>query len=205
MRKKSVGLLGNMQGEKRPIPFVEDTVVPPENLADYIAEFRAVLDRHGLEYGMFGHVDAGCLHVRPSIDMKDPAQEPLIRAITDEVFALTAKYKGILWGEHGKGIRSEYAPDFFGPLYPLLQEIKGAFDPRNQLNPGKIAAPPGKELLKIDGVRTRGQLDRTIPVQVRQANADLLRHVTTMTPMMRCVLRGRRRASGVIPPRGVHR
>ena len=40
MRKKAVGLLGNMQGDKRPIPFVEDTAVPPENLADYIAEFR---------------------------------------------------------------------------------------------------------------------------------------------------------------------
>ena len=174
MRKKSVGLLGNMPGEKRPIPFVEDTVVPPENLADYIAEFRSVLDRHGLEYGMFGHVDAGCLHVRPAIDMKDPAQEPLIRAISDEVFALTTKYKGVLWGEHGKGIRSEYAPEFFGPLYPLLQQIKGAFDPRNQLNPGKIAAPLGHTLLKIDGVPTRGQHDRTIPLRVRQANADSL-------------------------------
>jgi FAD/FMN-containing dehydrogenase/Fe-S oxidoreductase len=174
MRKKSVGLLGNMQGEKRPIPFVEDTVVPPENLADYIAEFRAILDRHGLVYGMFGHVDAGCLHVRPAIDMKDAAQEPLVRAITDQVFALTGKYKGVLWGEHGKGVRSEYAPQFFGPLYPLLQKIKSAFDPRNQLNPGKIAAPEGKALLKIDGVPTRGQHDRTIPMHVRLANADSL-------------------------------
>ena len=64
-----------MQGERRPVPFVEDTVVPPEHLADYIAEFRAALDRRGLVYGMFGHVDAGCLHVRPALDMKDPAQE----------------------------------------------------------------------------------------------------------------------------------
>ena len=73
--RKSVGLLGNMKGDKRPIPFVEDTAVPPENLADYIAEFRAALDRRGLVYGMFGHVDAGVLHVRPAIDMKDPEQE----------------------------------------------------------------------------------------------------------------------------------
>jgi hypothetical protein len=28
MCKRSVGLLGNMQGDKRPIAFVEDTVVP---------------------------------------------------------------------------------------------------------------------------------------------------------------------------------
>jgi FAD/FMN-containing dehydrogenase/Fe-S oxidoreductase len=174
MRKKSVGLLGNMQGEKRPIPFVEDTVVPPERLADYIGEFRAVLDRRGLEYGMFGHVDAGCLHVRPAIDMKDPEQEQLIREISDEVFALTVKYKGVLWGEHGKGVRSEYAPEFFGPLYPQLQLIKATLDPHNQLNPGKIAAPPGKDLLKIDAVVTRGQMDRRIPLAVRRANDDSL-------------------------------
>jgi FAD/FMN-containing dehydrogenase/Fe-S oxidoreductase len=174
MRKKSVGLLGNMQGERRPMPFVEDTVVPPENLADYIREFRAALDRRGLVYGMFGHVDAGCLHVRPALDMKDPAQEALVREITDEVFELTRKYKGILWGEHGKGLRSEYVPEFFGPLYPRMQEIKAAFDPHNQLNPGKIAAPPGKELTRLDGVTTRGQFDRQIPIAVRRANEDSL-------------------------------
>ena len=141
MRKRSVGLLGNMQGEQRPIAFVEDTAVPPENLADYIAEFRGLLDARGLDYGMFGHVDAGVLHVRPAIDMKDPAQEVLIREITDEVVGLTRKYGGLLWGEHGKGVRSEYSPEFFGPLYPLVQAVKAAFDPRNQLNPGKIATP----------------------------------------------------------------
>lgn len=174
MRKKSVGLLGNMQGERRPMPFVEDTVVPPENLADYIREFRAALDRRGLVYGMFGHVDAGCLHVRPALDMKDAAQEKLVREITDEVFALTRKYKGVLWGEHGKGFRSEYVPEFFGPLYPRMQEIKAAFDPHNQLNPGKIASPPGLTLTKLDGVPTRGQADRQIPMAIRQQNHDSL-------------------------------
>ncbi|WP_010324021.1 FAD-binding and (Fe-S)-binding domain-containing protein [Marinobacterium stanieri] len=169
MRKKAVGLLGNAQGQKRPIPFVEDTAVPPENLADFIMAFRKVLDDRGLAYGMFGHVDAGVLHVRPAIDMKDPEQEKLIREVTDEVVRLTQEYKGLLWGEHGKGVRSEYAPEFFGPLYPVLQQIKGCFDPRNQLNPGKIATPmiEGAELLKIDQVATRGQYDRQISEPVR--------------------------------------
>jgi FAD/FMN-containing dehydrogenase/Fe-S oxidoreductase len=167
MRKKAVGLLGNVEGEIRPIPFVEDTAVPPENLADFIAEFRAVLDEHKLTYGMFGHVDAGVLHVRPALDMKDPQQEKIVRVITDKVVALTQKYNGLLWGEHGKGVRSEYSPAFFGELYPQIQRIKAVFDPRNQLNPGKIATPAADiELLKIDGVATRGQADRKIPVQV---------------------------------------
>ena len=167
MRKKAVGLLGNRPGSRRPIPFVEDTAVPPEHLADYIAEFRAALDRRGLAYGMFGHVDAGVLHVRPAIDMLDPAQETLIREISDEVAALTRKYGGVLWGEHGKGVRSEFSPGFFGPLYPCLQQIKAVFDPHNQLNPGKVATPEGGALLRIDGLTTRGQLDRTIPPPVR--------------------------------------
>lgn len=170
MRKKSVGLLGNADGQARPIPFVEDTAVPPENLADFIMEFRKALDDRNLAYGMFGHVDAGVLHVRPTIDMKDPEQEKLIRAITDDVVALTVKYKGLLWGEHGKGVRSEYAPEFFGELYPELQKIKAGFDPRNQLNPGKIATPAieGAELLKIDEVPTRGQFDRQISPEARK-------------------------------------
>jgi FAD/FMN-containing dehydrogenase/Fe-S oxidoreductase len=174
MRKKAVGLLGNTQGDKRPIPFVEDTAVPPENLADYISEFRAALDARKLSYGMFGHVDAGVLHVRPAIDMKDPAQETLIREITEDVVRITKKYGGLLWGEHGKGVRSEFSPRFFGPLYPILQSIKVAFDPRNQLNPGKIAAPDDGHLLTIDGLTTRGQLDRTIPRSVRLAYDEAL-------------------------------
>jgi FAD/FMN-containing dehydrogenase/Fe-S oxidoreductase len=170
MRKKAVGLLGNAKGQERPIPFVEDTAVPPENLADFIMEFRKVLDDRELAYGMFGHVDAGVLHVRPAIDMKDPLQESLIREITDQVVALTVKYNGLLWGEHGKGVRSEYSPEFFGELYPELQKIKAGFDPRNQMNPGKIATPAidGVELLKIDEVPTRGQFDRQISSAVRE-------------------------------------
>lgn len=163
VRKKSVGLLGNMSGEARPIPFVEDTCVPPENLADFIAEFRALLDAGNLRYGMFGHVDAGVLHVRPAIDMKKPGEIEKIRHITDSVVALTQKYHGLLWGEHGKGVRSEYAPEFFGDLYPVLQRIKAHFDPHNQLNPGKICTPSTEhDLYKIDEVPTRGDNDRII-------------------------------------------
>jgi FAD/FMN-containing dehydrogenase/Fe-S oxidoreductase len=166
MRKKSVGLLGNAKGEARPVPFVEDTAVPPENLADFIMEFRAVLDENNLRYGMFGHVDAGVLHVRPALDLKDDAQLKLVRGITDQVVELVKKYNGLLWGEHGKGVRSEFSPAFFGDLYPELQSIKRAFDPFNQLNPGKIATNHQSiPLLKIDEVTTRGELDKTISLE----------------------------------------
>ena len=171
MRKKSVGLLGKTKGRKKPLAFVEDTGVPPENLADFIMEFRALLDARNLHYGMFGHVDAGVLHVRPALDMCDPEQEATIPDISNEVSALVAKYGGLLWGEHGKGYRSEYAPAFFGEeLYAELRKIKAAFDPHNKMNPGKICTPieSSASLVSVGGVK-RGEFDRQIPITVRDA------------------------------------
>ncbi|NVK57845.1 MAG: FAD-binding oxidoreductase [Alteromonadaceae bacterium] len=171
MRKKSVGLLGNTKGSKKPIAFAEDTGVPPENLADFIMEFRALLDSHGLQYGMFGHVDAGVLHVRPALDLCDIEQEKLMHQISDEVVALVAKYGGLMWGEHGKGYRSEYGPAFFGEeLFGELRRIKGAFDPANKMNPGKICTPIASddELVKVSDVK-RATFDRTIPVAFKEA------------------------------------
>jgi FAD/FMN-containing dehydrogenase/Fe-S oxidoreductase len=169
LRKKGVGLLGNAKGERRPVPFVEDTAVPPERLADYIRDFRAILDRHGLRYGMFGHVDVGCLHVRPALNLRDPEDGRLLRQISDEVTRLVKSYGGVLWAEHGKGFRSEYSPTFFGPeLYQELRRVKGAFDPYNQLNPGKLATPPtsGERLVSVDA-KKRGDFDREIGAGAR--------------------------------------
>ena len=169
MRKKSVGLLGNVKGSQKPLAFAEDTAVPPENLADYIVEFRALLDSHNLQYGMFGHVDAGVLHVRPALDMCDPEQEKLLRTISDQVVKLTAKYGGLMWGEHGKGYRSEYSPEFFGEhLYTQLRKIKTAFDPNNRINPGKICTPIDSEdsLVSVDGQK-RSHFDKQISIEVK--------------------------------------
>jgi FAD/FMN-containing dehydrogenase/Fe-S oxidoreductase len=171
MRKKAVGLLGKAEGSQKPLAFAEDTAVPPENLADYIVEFRALLDGYGLNYGMFGHVDAGVLHVRPALDMCDPEQEKLLRTLSDEVVKLTAKYGGLMWGEHGKGYRSEYGPAFFGEhLFNELRKIKAVFDPLNKMNPGKICTPidSQEQLVSVDDTK-RGYFDRQIPVTVKES------------------------------------
>ncbi|MCK5818921.1 MAG: FAD-binding oxidoreductase [Psychromonas sp.] len=171
MRKKAVGLLGKTSGSAKPVPFVEDTCVPPENLADYINEFRQLLDDKGLHYGMFGHVDSGVLHVRPMLDLCDPKQQRLLREISDQVVLLTVKYKGLMWGEHGKGFRSEYGPEFFGEqLFLELRKIKTAFDPLNRINRGKICTPlsTNEKLVSVDALK-RGNYDGQIPIQVRES------------------------------------
>lgn len=170
MRKKAVGLLGNMKGAQKPIPFVEDTCVPPEHLADYITEFRALLDQHNLSYGMFGHVDSGVLHVRPALDICNSTQLQLVKVISEQVVQLTAKYGGLLWGEHGKGLRSVYSAEFFGDtLYHGLRLIKTAFDPDNRLNPGKICVSlnVSRSLYAIDST-SRGHYDKQIPISVKK-------------------------------------
>lgn len=171
MRKKAVGLLGAAKGRAKPVAFAEDTCVPPENLADFIVEFRELLDAKSLNYGMFGHVDAGVLHVRPALDLCDPKQEALMHQVSDEVVKLVAKYGGLMWGEHGKGYRSEYGPEFFGEeLFTELRRVKAAFDPHNKMNPGKICTPidSKEELVKVTDVK-RGYFDRQIDVEVRDS------------------------------------
>lgn len=170
LRKKGVGLLGAMKGDSKPIPFIEDTAVAPEKLADYIKELTKLLDSYGVKYGMFGHVDVGCLHVRPALDMSVKEDSKKVAEITEQVNKLVKKYEGILCGEHGHGYRSEYLRDYFGEeLYESLGHIKKVFDPHNQLNPGKITVPKGSNdaLVKVDGPY-RGYLDSQVPKKVRE-------------------------------------
>jgi FAD/FMN-containing dehydrogenase/Fe-S oxidoreductase len=172
LRKKGVGLLGAIQGARKPMAFVEDCAVPPENLADFIGEFQGLIRAHDLDFGMFGHVDAGCMHVRPCLDLTNDADVAMIKTLSDEVAKLVKGYGGVMWGEHGRGIRSEYTPDFFGPiLYDELRRVKGVFDPHNQLNPGKMITPLGTEdaTYKIEKMNLRGHEDRQIPVTVRES------------------------------------
>jgi FAD/FMN-containing dehydrogenase/Fe-S oxidoreductase len=164
LRKKGAGLLGNKKGQQKPIPFIEDTAVSPDCLFSYIKEFKALLDSYQLDYAMYGHVDVGCLHVRPALDLKLPQDEALIRELSDRVVALVRKYGGVMWGEHGKGFRSEYTPLFFGEeLYQDLRKIKAAFDPDNKLNPGKIVTPYGStaELVSLEAP-LKGHFDRQV-------------------------------------------
>jgi FAD/FMN-containing dehydrogenase/Fe-S oxidoreductase len=168
LRKKSVGLISkNRVGTRRPIPFIEDTAVSPEHLVNYITEFKMLLDQHKLSYGMYGHVDAGCVHVRPALDLQLETDQELHQTLSDNIVALLKKYNGVMWGEHGMGFRSVYNTVFLGEeLYAIMRKIKTLFDPYNKLNPGKIAVSfdCDAELVSLSGP-LRGQWDRQIPIK----------------------------------------
>ncbi|WP_204114997.1 FAD-binding and (Fe-S)-binding domain-containing protein [Shimia biformata] len=174
LRKDAVGLMGKGKGRLKGTGFVEDAAVPPENLVGFVREFRDILDANGLEYGMYGHADVGCVHVRPLMDMTRPEHRAMIRPISDAVTRLAQRQGGLIWGEHGKGVRGEYVEQVFGPaLFGLLRQIKAAFDPGNLLNPGKLvtAAQTDLQVDPIDGIPFRGARDQVIAGQVDYAKA----------------------------------
>lgn len=176
IRKKGVGLLAAMQGPSQPVAFVEDTVVAPDKLPDYIDEFREILDSYNLKYGMFGHADVGCIHVRPALNMMDKTHQKWFIEISQKVNKLVNKYDGLFWAEHGKGYKSVFLPEYLGEdLYALMRKVKSVFDPYNKLNPGKIASPIGMNKdekgfgLKKIGQDFRGNIDASIPDKARNS------------------------------------
>lgn len=170
IRSLAVGLVGKLPGVRKPIAFVEDAIVPPQNLADFVEELQQELDNEQFTYAMYGHVDVGCIHVRPALNMQVPEDRAQIRPITERVIRLLNKYNGILWGEHGKGYRGEFVPHVFGEkLYSVLCQIKKLFDPQNRFNPGKLTAPDVDiKLQRIELVPMRGSLDEVVNKQDQQ-------------------------------------
>jgi FAD/FMN-containing dehydrogenase/Fe-S oxidoreductase len=145
LRKVGLGLLMSVRSDWKPIPFIEDTAVPPEHLASYIAQVDAFCRALGTQMTYYAHASAGCLHIRPLINTRLRPEIDKMRAIAEFVAGLLGSYGGALSSEHGDGrARSWLNEAFYGPdLYRLFGEVKGIFDPHNLFNPGNIVdAPP---------------------------------------------------------------
>ncbi len=152
LRKDGLGLLLGMKGEKKPIAFVEDTAVDPAKLPEFVKGFRDILKSYDVNAGYYGHCSVGCLHIRPFINLKEPGEIDKMTGIASEISDLVLASGGALSGEHGDGLaRSHFNEKLFGPdLYQAFRRIKGAFDPKGMMNPGKIVdAPPMTESLRV--------------------------------------------------------
>ena len=134
----------SMKGDGKPVSFIEDCAVGLDDLADYTERLNDVFARHGTKGTWYAHASVGCLHVRPVLNMKDPADVRTMRAVAEECFALVREYKGSHSGEHGDGIvRSEFHESMFGPrIVRAFEAVKDAFDPTALLNPNRVVRPP---------------------------------------------------------------
>lgn len=145
LRKAGLGILLSKRSYSRAIAFIEDLSIPPARLAPFMDKFCAYLRKHGKEAGIYGHVGAGCMHIRPYIDLRDSKELLLMRQMMVDISTLVLEHGGAMSGEHGDGlIRSWLNPKLFGErIVDDFRKIKHAFDSRNLMNPGKIV--PGKE------------------------------------------------------------
>lgn len=144
LRKAGLGLLSNIPGDAKPVAVIEDTAVNPALLPDYMNEFQQMLQRLDLSCVYYAHIATGELHLRPVLNLKDPADVELYRKVAHETALLVKKYKGSLSGEHGDGrLRGEFIRLMVGEHnYKLIQSIKEIWDPYNIFNTGKIVNTP---------------------------------------------------------------
>ncbi len=144
VREAGLNIMMSMKGDGKPVSFIEDCAVGLDDLADYTERLNDVFERHGTKGTWYAHASVGCLHVRPVLNMKDPADIRTMRAVAEECFALVREYKGSHSGEHGDGIvRSEFHREMFGSrIVGAFEAVKELFDPAGLLNPNRVVHPP---------------------------------------------------------------
>ncbi len=151
VRKGGLGLLMSIHGDAKPIPFVEDPAVDPENLGEFVRRFDEIVRAHDTQAGYYGHASVGCLHIRPLVSLKSADGIEKMLSIGEEISDLVKEFGGSMSGEHGDGIvRGVWTEKMFGPeLYQAFRDLKTTFDPQGIMNPGKIIdCPPMRENLR---------------------------------------------------------
>ena len=139
IRRESFALLRKNLHGLYAAPFIDDIVVHPDNYPEFIPELNALLQEHHLLYTIAGHIGDANFHIIPLMNLAVEKQRKEILELAPKVYALAAKYKGSITGEHNDGIiRTPYLPIMYGEkICALFAEIKGIFDPQGILNPYK--------------------------------------------------------------------
>lgn len=139
IRRESFNLLRKHVRGARTAPFIDDVIVPPETLPQFMPKLKAMLDEAHITYTIAGHVGNGNFHIIPLLDMRKPENKALILALSDKVYDLVLSYGGSITAEHNDGIvRTPYLEKMYGPFITgLFKFTKTLFDPNNLFNPGK--------------------------------------------------------------------
>ncbi len=164
VRRAGLGIMMSRRDEHKPIPCIEDVSVPVVRLPEYVRDVSDLIKRLGTTAGFYGHASAGCLHIRPLVNLKSGKGVLMMKELMDGAFELAVRHGGVMSGEHGDGRQRSYLNErLFGPeLYGAMRELKAAFDPEYMFNPGKVVDPESP----LDDLR-RG--DGSAPYEIRTA------------------------------------
>lgn len=139
MRRNSFQILRSKVKDKHTAPFIDDFVVPPKYLADFLPQLQKILKKYKLFATIAGHMGDGNFHVIPLMKFEDPKERAKIQPAQKEVNELVLKYHGSLSGEHNDGmVRGAWLDQQFGKkITNHMREVKDIFDPQNIFNPHK--------------------------------------------------------------------
>lgn len=140
VRKVGLGLFLSRAGDAKPWSFIEDLAVPVERLGDLVREMDRLIAIYGVQAENYGHASAGCLHIRPVINLKSLHDIETMRHLASDAVDLVVRLGGVVSGEHGDGLaRTEWNERLFGKeIMSAFKLLKRAADPNDILNPGKI-------------------------------------------------------------------
>ncbi|PJF43862.1 MAG: FAD-binding oxidoreductase [Phototrophicales bacterium] len=144
VRKAGLGLLASNRSDWKTVPCIEDAAVPVEHLAEYIRRIINIVHAQGATMAVYAHASAGCLHVRPLLNLKTAEGIRQYRAIAEAAVDVVLEFGGTTSGEHSEGIvRGEFNERLFGhEMMQAFREIKQMFDPHKILNPNRIIDVP---------------------------------------------------------------
>lgn len=136
MRRESFNLLRKKVKDKHTAPFIDDLVVPPEHLVEFLPKLRRIIKKYKLLATVAGHMGDGNFHVIPLMKIEDPEERAKLEPAMREVNALVLKYGGSLSGEHNDGmIRGPWLEQMYGKqVVDLFRQTKHIFDPDNIFN-----------------------------------------------------------------------
>ena len=139
MRRESFNLLRSKVHDKHTAPFIDDLVVPPPHLVEFLPKLQKIIKKYNLLATVAGHMGDGNFHVIPLMKIEDPKERAKLEPAMKEVDALVLSYGGSLSGEHNDGmIRGPWLGQMYGKqVLDLFKQTKHIFDPQNIFNPHK--------------------------------------------------------------------
>jgi FAD/FMN-containing dehydrogenase len=139
IRRESFNLLRKHVKGKQTAPFIDDIIVNPHKLPEFLPKLQIILDQYKLIYTIAGHAGNGNFHIIPLMDLNNPISSDIILDLSKKVYQLVADYGGSITAEHNDGIiRTPFLPYMYKPdIIKYFAKIKEIFDPQGIFNPGK--------------------------------------------------------------------
>lgn len=145
-RRESFNLLRNHLAGLRTAPTIDDIVVHPKDLPEFLPKLDAIFAKEhykDLVYTLQGHLGDANFHIIPLINVHQEGIVEILHSLMDEVYTLVFEYGGSMSAEHNDGLlRTSYLTKMFSrEIITLFEKTKNIFDPLHVLNPGKKVFP----------------------------------------------------------------